>query len=229
MKKTKLFLCLICIFITCSCSAEINLKFDESFNISEESKISISKEFLKQYYHSNEEIKEYYENYLHENNVDDFELEVINEENNVVGILKKDYTQFTEIEKILFSKIEEENYTYKFIISENAKDLFQNSGMGVDQEALVDQIKINIQFSHNVLENNADSYNAKKNIYTWIITKENLGRNIEFTLTDEKRYDIIFGDFFDKYGVSLVLGLVVIIITIFSILLIQKIKKENEI
>lgn len=229
MKKFKILLCLFCLFITCSCSAQINLKFDASFDVDEEVRISMSEDFLSQYYNSNEEIKDYYEKYLDENGVDNFKLEIFDEKENKIGVLKKEYHGLTEVEKILFSDIEEEYLSYKFVINENAKTLFTNVDMEVDEEALVDEIVLNIQFTHNVLKHNADKYNANKNIYTWVIDENNLDRNIEFTLTNEKRYDIIVGDIFSKYGIYIISIFILIVIIILVSLFIQKIKQENEI
>ena len=131
---------------------------------------------------------------------------------------------------MLFEPILLNNDQYVLSCKEDAIDLFEDTlGVGADSSYFLDEFILNIQF-HNVVENNnSDSYDARTNTYTWIITKDNLMRDIEFTITNEKRYDIIMAYLFKKYIDYILLGVLLIVIVIFGILIVRKSKRENAI
>ncbi len=229
MKKIKLFLCFFTIFFTCSCKVEINLRFDASFNVEEEIKLSSSAEYIYSYYNSKEEFFNYFQNYLNKKNIGKYDFKILEQGDSLLSVIEKKYETNTFIEEKMFSSIKKDGLSYIFVIDDNANELFEDLEMVSDPEEVIDEMIINIQFSHNVFKHNADKYDSRKNIYTWIINKDNLNRNIEFTLTNEKRYDIIIPYLLKKYIGYIILGTLLIAGLIFILAIFYKSKRENEI
>ena len=116
------------------------------------------------------------------------------------------------------------------IYNDEVLSFFEDTlGIGEDESMFFDTIELNIQFHNTVMEDNSDAYNSTTNTYTWFITKDNLDKNIEFVITNEKRYDIIIPYFLKKNLAYLILGGIIIVISIFSTMIMYKSKKENEI
>jgi len=234
MKYLKLLLVIVFIAIITGCEAKIDLIVDTNYNIEENFTVYVEKDFIAPYYSSIDEIRSNYSNYLEQYNEEEekYKLDIYYDNNQAIGSLNKkgNLKKLSGIERILFNKIEEKNKSYKLSFSDELADYFNPKlEIDYDPEGVLDKLEINIQF-HNVLsKNNSDSYDYDSNTYTWIINKDNLDRNIEFTITSEKRYDIIIPYLLKKNIFYIVIGLVIVAISIFIMSIIYKSKKENEI
>lgn len=229
MKKIRLLICIVMIFLTCSCSAEINVLFDSNFNIEEQVKIYTFKDVIYSQYNSEEEFLQYYKDYLNNRNIGDYKFRISETDDNLLAIIEKRYNGLTELEKVLFSKIDKNNMEYTLAINKDIQYLFVDPDGVASPEELIYKIELNIQFHNVVSDANSDSYNSVTNTYTWIIDEKNLDRNIEFTITNEKRYDIIIPYLLKKYIGYVILGTLLIGILIFVLVIINKAKRENEI
>lgn len=234
MKHLKLLFVIIFMSILTGCDANIDLIVDTSFNIEESATFSVKKEFIEPYYSSVDEIKKNYYDYLEQYNKDseDFELNVYYKDNKAIGTAKKKgkLKKVSGIDSILFKKIEKEDNVYKIFFSDELNEYFNpNLEIDYDPEGVLEKLEINIQFHNVITDNNSDSYDYDSNTYTWQINKDNLVKNIEFTITDEKRYDIIIPYLLKKNIFYIVIGIIIVAISIFVGLIMYKAKKENKI
>lgn len=233
MKKIKFLIILIAIYIFSGCSAQVNLTVTTNKNILEDLKVTVDNEYISGYFNDLSEIKKNYKLLLDEYD-NKYDFKVKKSGNNIVGKVSKkgklNVGTTTGLESALFKNISEDNSNYTLVLSDEIVSyLTPDLEIDVDENALLNNITINIQF-HNVVSNtNSDSYNNATNTYTWIIDKTNLDKNIEFTITNEKRYDIIIAYLLKKYIDFIILGVIAIIITIIILLIAQKSKHENEI
>lgn len=236
MKIKKIFLVYFFLFFLTGCSAEANLIIKTDRGIEENIQIYNSWSHLKNNYSSIEDAKEnyllsyqdFFQNskykisYLTKNEV--LKARIYNRDNTL------DTISTTDIYSTLFEPLNFEDNQYTLSIQEGALDLFEDTlGLGAEKDLFFDNIILNIQF-HNVVENvNSDAYNSHTNTYTWIINKDNLSRNIEFTITNTKRYDIIMAYLVKKYMDLLFLGIFLLGISLFLVYIIRKSKRENAI
>ncbi len=230
MKKI-FFICLIFILF-CGCTAEVDMVVTTNQKVEEKIKIAIAQHHILAYSSLNE-FKQNYRNIL-DGYDKNYSLNVYSKGDTITSIVKnKDQIDSLGVEGmsiLLFQKIEKKERSYVLKFSDQVKDLLQpNLEMEIEEEELLKEIKIHIQF-HNVIENaNSDSYNSKSNTYTWIMNKDNLDRNIEFTIAKEKRYDIIIPYLIKKYFDLILLGVLVVIVFVVSLFIIRKAKRENAI
>lgn len=231
MKRVKILSVLLFILLTSACQANVQLYVDENLNIEEVIRVSVEREFMDPYYSDTDEIKKYYEDFLNQYDTD-YTLDVKYKDNQVVGTLKRKFNLLTDLglESLWIERIEQEGDSYQLIFSSQVQDLFRSdTEMEMEDELLLEALKIDIQFENKLVSSNATEINSKTNTYTWIIDKNNFNQNIEFSLTNEKRYDIIIAKFIGKYAGVFIGVLVLAVISILSILLVRKIKHENEI
>ncbi len=232
MKKIKLLIPFLSIFIFCGCKAEIDLVVDTKLNIEENIQVSMPKAYINGYFSSLDEVKENYVSLLNQYD-NKYSLDIFYQKEEVVGKIKKSNNlkeHSLGMESLLFKNINEVGQRYEFVFSDDVKNYFDPElEIDVEEEAILDQVELNIQFHNVISDNNSDSYNSVTNTYTWIIDEDNLDRNIEFTITNEKRYDIIIPYLLKKYIGYVFIGIFLIAIVIFVLMVAYKSKRENEI
>lgn len=235
----KIICCLFGILFLCGCSAKVDLLVTSNGDVTEKVSIWNNWKVFEQNGSSKEEVIDSYRNSynsLFKNS--NYTIEYISNEETIEANIEgnnnlKDISGsnlFQQLFKDLKIEKNENGKKYIFVYNDEVLSLFEDTlGIGGEEELFFDEIELNIQF-HNVLsENTSDSYVNSTNTYTWLITKDNLNRNIEFVVTNEKRYDIIIPYLLKKYLGYIVLGLVIVAIIIFILLVLYKSKKENEI
>lgn len=236
----KIIFCLLSILFLCGCSAKVNLVVTSNEHLEEN--VSIWNSWIN-FSNNNSSVDEVissyrqsYGNLLKDNN---YAIEY----NTSNGLIKANITStshhlnnvsnsfgFQQLFKNMQIEKQDSGKKYTLIYNDQVISFFEDTlGIGEDESMFFDEIELNIQFHNKVIEDNSDSYNSATNTYTWFITKDNLDKNIEFVLTNEKRYDIIIPYFIKKYLAYIILGSFIVAILIFVSIIIYKSKKENEI
>lgn len=236
MKRKKICIVALFLFFFCGCNAKVDVVVDTKQNMEAVSHISMFKEYIADYFSSLDEARRYYNAILSDSETkqEKYSFELFYEKNSAIGKIKKkgklENKKLEGIETFLFKEIKQIGDSYQLLLSEKVSDHFGiELEMDIDEESLLKEIELNIQF-HNVVENvNSDAYNSHTNTYTWIINKDNLSRNIEFTITNTKRYDIIMAYLVKKYMDLLFLGIFLLGISLFLVYIIRKSKRENAI
>lgn len=235
MKKFQLGIIIFGIFIFCGCSVHVDLIVKTNQKVEMATRISMPKEYILSYYQDIEEAQTFYKESLNEKaKKNKYSLKLKEKKENIVGEIKSKQNLHSkaldDIEKLLFKKMESNQKSYILSLSSDLESYLNPMlEISLDEDVLLKEITLNIQF-HNVIENaNSDSYHSKTNTHTWIINKENLDRNIEFTIANKKRYDIIMTYFLKKYFLYGLVAIILIVITLFIIYIIQKSKRENSI
>ena len=236
MKIKKIFFVYFLLFFLTGCSAEANLIIKTNGNIEENIQVYNSWSNLKNYYKNLEQAKENYAlSYQDFFQTSKYKVSYTTKKSvlkaDIYGVHNTlDTISTSDVYSTLFGQLNRNNNQYILPIQEEVLDLFEDTlGLGAENDLFFDNIILNIQF-HNVVENaNSDSYNSKNNTYTWIINKDNLNRDIEFTITNTKRYDIIMAYLFKKYIDFVFLGVFLLGIGLFVVYVIRKSKRENAI
>lgn len=228
----KIFLICLTFLLCCGCTAEVDMIITTNQKVEEKIKVTIAQDYILEYSSLNE-FKQNYKNILDAYDKN-YSLNAISKGDTITSIVKnKDQLNSLGVEgmsTLLFQAIEKKEESYVLKFSNQLEDLLRSDlEMEINEEELLKELKIHIQF-HNVIENaNSDSYNSKSNTYTWIMNKDNLDRNIEFTIAKEKRYDIIIPYLIKKYFDLILLGVLVVIVFVVSLFIIRKAKRENAI
>ena len=236
MKKRKLCIIVFFLFFFCGCKIKVDVIVDTKHNMEEIAYISMPIEYIEGYFSSLDEARRHYNEILSDQGKmgEKYSFSLSYKKDVAYGTIRKkrklESGTVEGIETMLFKEVKQEKDSFSLIFSENISNYFSSDlEIDVDEDALLKEIELNIQF-HNVVENNnSDSYDPRTNTYTWIITKDNLMRDIEFTITNEKRYDIIMAYLFKKYIDYILLGVLLIVIVIFGILIVRNSKRENAI
>jgi len=82
--------------------------------------------------------------------------------------------------------------------------------INLQQGACDGPIEINIRFQHHILEHNADSYDERSNIYTWVINPGEEEREFSITISESVRWGLVMQDFFTS-NYSLIIIIVVVV------------------
>lgn len=175
MKKLKLFILLICIFLLCGCTIQYDITIDEQLGMEESMVISEKSEFYQDYLFSTpKEVSEMILGVYQE------ELDSLNYQYSIEATGKttltnhyNSYLTYVNDNRIFNQFFE------KILSSENGNIItIYNEGEfypyteGNPNYFQVEEININVKLPFKVLENNADKVDKKNNIYTWTITKE---------------------------------------------------------
>ncbi len=100
----------------------------------------------------------------------------------------------------------------------------------LDPDFFLEKINIKIKFYNNIIDSNADKVDEKGNILEWNITSEDLLKSIYFKIGNEKRYDIIFLDTFNRNIKNIMFVAIFFVIVIFTIIFMKnKFQKNNNI
>ncbi len=236
MKKQEIGIFVLFLLLFCGCSAKVDVIVDTKHIMEEVSHISMPKEHVTNYFSSLDEARRYYNAILADSGVrkEKYSFKLSYKDSLAFGTIKKkrklENGKIEGIESFLFKEVKKTNESYQLILSDKVLDYFGSElEMDIDEESLLKEIDLNIQFHNKVSTSNSDSHNSNTNTYTWKITKDNLNRNIEFTITNTKRYDIIMAYLFKKYIDFIFLGVFLLGIGLFIMYIIRKSKRENAI
>lgn len=228
MKKVKMFIVSIIVLLLTGCTADYNIIMTSNKKIVENVKISKIITEIKNEGFDPEELKQTQENsyksylklnnYKYNFNVKKEKLEgyFTKKSNSIKSIEKLSY--FQEIYNNIEVQTENNCYSVKTSGIYNGLKLFSDVD-GISEDPLLTELKINIQFHNKVIEANTDYYNKKTNTYTWVFNENTVNKNIEFKLSNKKRYDIIFKYIINNYKyiiLAIFIGSVGIFIIIFK-------------
>lgn len=233
----RLIICLLSILFLCGCSAKADLVITSNHRMEE--KIQIWNDLSYYVPSSAADVIASYKNTYHKTFEDsNYSISYSSDENSVWANIESSHNKLDNFrDSLVFQqlfrdlKIEEfENEKkYTLVYTEEALSFFQDTlGIGAESGLFFDEISLSIQFHNVVSDTNCDSYDEKTNTYYWSITEDNLNRNIEFTITDTKRYDIIIPYLLKKYLFLIILGIIIGVFVVTGLIIFYKSKKANE-
>lgn len=220
-KKISIIVMFILLLIITGCSLNINLTINDKYKIKENAKISIENNIILL---GNNSVKAYLNSLISSYHEYDYKIKKFIGDDESGLIFSLDYTNINNFIKrsdynslYLNSKLDIKDNVLNFKSGEGDFDsLF---GDGPDPLApSLDELKINIKFYNEVIENNADSYDKKNNTYTWIITNEKRPESISFKTSKKIRYDIMIKDLIEEYFVYAIMFCIVIVLIVFVVL-----------
>lgn len=229
MKKIKFVICCLSFILLTGCNAEVNLVMDTKGNIHNNTKFTVNKSFMDNMYNNTDEIKDYYNNLILEYD-NKFKLKVNYEKDLVVAKISKksNINSLNGLENILIKDVTVNNNSYVITFNDLTEYFNPDLEIDVETDGLLESLNINIQFFNKVVNSNSTFRDDKKNTYTWSLTKEDFNKTLEFTLSDEKRYDIIFQYLLNKYIGAIVLLSIIVVITSSILLIVLKSRKSNQ-
>lgn len=230
MKKFKFIVCFCCLLLLTGCNADINLIVSDNGKVINNTKITVEKSFMDSLYNNTTEIKNYYNSLISEYDKN-VKLNVKYDNDLVVASLKNDskINNLKGIYEVILYNVEINDNSY-VIKTKDLKNYFSpDLEIDVEKEGLLESLNINIQFFNKVISSNSDYKNDSKNTFTWTFSPNDFDKTIEFTLSDEKRYDIIIPYLLNKYIGLVILLIIVVTIAIGILFIVQKSKKENQI
>lgn len=236
-KRLKILLLIMFAYIFTGCSINYNLVVTSNYKVEETVEIVQFGKYMKILGLDKENVKvtteENYNNYFENNDykykteiVDDDVKTVINKSLNKINLINKNI-EFQKIFNYATIDKTKKGLTFKTTGIYNKYYLFPKDDSNIGEP--LDNININIQFHNVVVDCNADKYDKKTNTYTWIIDKDTENKNIEFTVINKKRYDIIKEYLLKKYKYKFLVISIIILLAIVGIIYItiknKKIKK----
>lgn len=228
MKKYKLILLIVFMFILSGCNINysVNIRSNgevlEKFVMSFDEKdidSSSPKSFIE------DKIKTYKENNIYKDYK--FEVKISGNKSKIIASKKysslNDYINKSEILPIMFEKtVFTGDYDIKGLqtVGEYYQDVVFDSVDGPG----IENIDIDVHSQFKILDNNAESIDDNNTMH-WNVSEENKNFSINFKFNNSKRYDIIIKDYLKENWVSLAAVLVIIV----SIIIVVKyIKSQNK-
>lgn len=214
MKKLKMFLLLIIVFLVCGCSGTYNLKINNDLSVSEELNITLEDESSNY-----DSINDLFIN----NNIDEKDYRIVIENNdlNVTYNNKydsiEDYLLNSFLYKQLFDNISYNTDRKEFSLE--ASNIFNNNNSTLNFSNRIKSLQIKVDTPLNVVEENSDS--STDNSYIWNIDNK----------TKEKDLYLIFSvdnNIFTT-GNILVFGAIIIVLIILVYLLIKRLLSSRKI
>ena len=214
MKKLKMFLLLIIVFLVCGCSGTYNLKINKDLSVSEELNITLEDESSNY-----DSINDLFIN----NNIDEKDYRIVIENNdlNVTYNNKydsiEDYLLNSFLYKQLFDNISYNTDRKEFSLE--ASNIFNNNNSTLNFSNRIKSLQIKVDTPLNVVEENSDS--STDNSYIWNIDNK----------TKEKDLYLIFSvdnNIFTT-GNILVFGAIIIVLIILVYLLIKRLLSSRKI
>lgn len=209
MKKIKIVVLSLLLFLVTGCSVEYTLDFNNN-QLSENIYIDATGSDMTE-----EEIKKMIELHIYQQNAN--QLYHINQKNKKIQLSEK-YNVYTYKNSLLLNQC----YTaYNFIENEDYYDLTTSEIFSCNpfEYMYIDELKIKIKTNHKVLSHNADS--VEKGTYIWNITTDN---------ANNKPIQIRFSKEIKEYNIGLIiLGITVIIAIIILLIVLIKKQRNNKI
>ncbi len=214
MKKIKMFLLLIIVFLVCGCSGTYNLKINNDLSVSEELNVTLEDESSNY-----DSINDLFIN----NNIDekDYRIVIENSDLNVTYNNKydsiEDYLLNSFLYKQLFDNISYNTDRKEFSLE--ASNIFNNNNPTLNFSNRIKSLQIKVDTPLNVVEENSDS--STDNSYIWNIDNK----------TKEKDLYLIFSvnnNIFTT-GNILVFGAIIIVLIILVYSLIKRLLSSRKI
>ncbi len=233
LKNVKLFCLLILIFIFSGCTVKYDLVIDNKKHVSESVTLLEPNDNLLKYAPS-------VEDFLDKNSKSfgDYKVKKIISKLDSGYKLNQNYSSLYSYKKGTFFKfafddavIDETDSGLNFNTS---GEYHRNKIFTVPLESVfkysIDEVIVNIQFYNEILTTNSDSCNKSTNTCTWIIKKDDIAKQIKFSLSDKVRNDIMIKDFINKNKLLLLLfGGIIFLVVIFVKSFFQVMDKNNRI
>lgn len=222
IKKIKLIIILMLVFLVSGCSVEYNFVINEDSSINEEIIASEKTDRLESMTRlKGEQACNYLYNMFKRNN--DTSGVSCSEKNSITyGTARAIYTNIDEysskFKNDIFEKVEVLKNEDEITLTATQKEKLGGEG---GTTYIYNGIKINITVPFEVVENNADS--VSKNTYTWIIKEDKKVKNIKLVYKDKElpnhanikisdnKYNLKYEYFIVGAIVAIVLGIVVFV------------------
>ncbi len=230
--KRKLLLLFI-VFVFSGCTVQYDLVIDEKKQVTENVTLLEGNENLLKYASS-------VDDFLSKNSGSFGDYKV----KNIVGKQESGY-KLSQKYSTLFAYRKGSFFKFAFddaVIEDNGKsfnfntagEYHRNNIFTVPLESVfkysIDEVVVNIQFYNEILSTNSDSCNNSTNTCTWIIKKDDVAKQIQFSLSDKVRKDIMAKNFISKNKLLILLfGGIIFIVVIFVKGFFQVMDKNNKI
>ena len=100
----------------------------------------------------------------------------------------------------------------------------------VSEQSKYDSFKISIKFYNKLANHNADEVDEKNNIYSWNIDENSTKDYIYFKISPDVRYDVMIKDIIQNNILLIsIIGGISLLVIIFVLYVMIKMKKNNEI
>lgn len=235
LKKRILILTVLCFLLT-GCTVDYNIIVTSDKKVIEDVTVSKLISKINEEGYKVEEVKEAQEtSYQSFFRKYDLDYEFLITDTALEGKFSRKSSDFNTINNFpyfqqLYNSIviekDKNKYSFKTEGTYNGKNMFEITDF--TEVPMLSELRLNIQFHNVVINSNADEYNKETNTYTWIFNSETENKTIEFDLSNDKRYDIITKYIFDNYKYKIIIFIsTIILLTIFIIFYLRKVKKNN--
>lgn len=231
--KKKLLILVFCLFIFSGCTVKYDLVIDNKKRVSENITLLESNDNILKYSSSVDDFLE-----KNSENFEDYSIKNLIGKTESGYNLRKDYSSLYTYKTSSFYKLAFDDATIddttKGLNFNTAGEYHRNNIFTVPLESVfkysVDEVIVNIQFYNEVISSNADNIDKSTNTYTWLIKKEDTAKQIQFSLSDKVRKDIMIKDFIKKNKLLLLLfGGIIFVVVIFVKSFFQVMDKNNKI
>ena len=232
MNKKKVILLIVIICLLTGCNVKETIIINKDLSVNEEVNMSGTKAFFDNRYKMLPKnvvkniLKSYDREKLLNNNNYLYEQSILGKYPSIIA--KKEYSNIDIFTKTTifkdqyfktFNTFEEDN-----LITINAKDYVKYEQGDLERYPIAN-CEIDIKLPFQVVDSNADKYNARTNTYIWYINEKTNDKEINIKFNKNKIYVY-------NYSLYITIGILIIIIIIgigFIIKIINKNKKINEI
>lgn len=182
MKKIKIIIIVLLMFVLCGCSGEYNLTFNEDLTLKEELNVTID--------NNNDNFEKTY-NIFEKADIDPNKYEIITKDNDILITYTEEYTTLEEyllnshLYHVLFNDInyKKDNVGMKLETESNFK-LDDTGNDELVNSYDIDNLKINIKVPFSMNKSNEDS--KSNDIYTWELNKNDTYKKISMDFSYKK-------------------------------------------
>lgn len=228
MKGIKIIIILCITFIITGCSVDYHLLVNDKKQVIETVKFTRPNSEILQY---NDSVNLYLSNqintYKNISMFKDYEFTKQQGKDYSSIIITKQYDNFQGLkDSVIFNQLfedaviinNEEQMIVQTVGEYYYEKLYGDSKDKPDPTFYVGDINIKVKFYNNIIENNADIFNEIDNTLLWKITSEDKEKNIYFKIGNQKKYDIIFIDFFNRNKTVVIIIFSLITLLTFTVL-----------
>ena len=235
--KKKIFILFITLFLV-GCSVDYNLVITDTRAVRENFEVRVNNEMIPEEYSSVNEFLDYFSS-VYRNIEGNESYNIKTRKGNFVSLFRvnrnyfsiRDYINSNSF-KSMFNDaaIYDEGSYLTFRTSNNIYLEIMQLDFVLDEDYYYEEFNINIKFYNNVVDHNADNFDERNNILTWVVTRENATDHIYFKIDGNVRYGVMIKDIIQTNLIEIivitgVVGGAIIFVSYASI----KAKKNNKI
>lgn len=198
--KNKIIICLITIMLLTGCTANYNvtinkdLTVEENFEVIGDDRFKLTSGYTEDSMYS--ALKETYSELITEGDLDDIKTKIVNNNLTITSNIKynnlNDFANSKYIKKIYKDGLKvSTDRSVVSITSINELDNFWLFVNGMEEDPLINKLKVSIKIPYEVISNNATSVDKKTNTFTWEYDFQDYDKSIEITF--DKNKEFIYG------------------------------------